>query len=61
MFILRTLMFCDEPFGDKVGSIVGFSFHEGVDDADVPRKLERLCRYINRSAVSKKRFVAYAN
>ena len=61
---------CDEPFDDPVGKVAGFSLpqatlsprpgfhlvHAGVAaKAQERRKLERLCRYISRPAVSEKR------
>lgn len=47
---------CDEPFDDGVGKVAGFSLHAGVAArADERKKLERLCRYITRPAVSVKR------
>jgi hypothetical protein len=47
---------CDEPFDDSVGKVAGFSLHAGVAArADERKKLERLCRYIARPAVSEKR------
>lgn len=58
VFTLQTLPACDpeEPFGDMVGQVVGFSLHAGVAArADERKKLERLCRYISRPAVSEKR------
>ena len=56
VFTLQTLLACDEPFGDGVGKVAGFSLHAGVAArADERRKLERLCRYITRPAVSEKR------
>jgi hypothetical protein len=43
-------------FGDTVGKVAGFSLHAGVAArADERKKLERLCRYISRPAVSEKR------
>ena len=45
-----------EPFDDAVGKVAGFSLHAGVAaKADERKKLERLCRYISRPAVSEKR------
>jgi len=42
---------------DGVGRVAGFSLHAGVAArADEHKKLERLCRYISRPAVSEKRF-----
>jgi hypothetical protein len=56
VFTLQTLPACDEPFDDGVGQVAGFSMHAGVAArADERNKLERLCRYISRSAVSEKR------
>ncbi len=53
VFTLQTLPASDEPFGEQVG---GFSLHAGVAArADERKKLERLCRYISRPAVSEKR------
>jgi hypothetical protein len=44
---------CDEPFDDGVGKVAGFSLHAGVAAwSDEQKKLERLCRYISRPAVS---------
>lgn len=46
----------DDPCGDTVGKVAGFSLHAGVAaKAHQRKKLERLCRYITRSAVSEKR------
>ena len=56
VFTLQTLPACDEPFDDPVGKVAGFSLHAGVAaKADERKKLERLCRYIARPAVSEKR------
>ena len=70
VFTLQTLPACDEPFDDGVGKAAGFSLaqatlsprpgshlvHAGVAaKADERKKLERLCRYISRPAVSEKR------
>ncbi len=58
VFTLQTLPACDakEQFGDTVGKVAGFSLHAGVAArADERKKLERLCRYISRPAVSAKR------
>ncbi len=56
VFRLQTLPACDEPFDDGVGKVAGFSLHAGVAArADERKKLERLCRYISRPAVSEKR------
>jgi len=47
---------CDpDDFDDTAGKIPGFSRHAGVAGrADERKKLERLCRYISRPAVSEK-------
>ncbi len=58
MFTLQTLPDCrpDNPFVDTVGKVAGFSLHAGVATRAHERdKLERLCRYIARPAVSTKR------
>ena len=56
VFTLQTLPASDEPFDDGVGKVAGFSLHAGVAArADERKKLERLCRYISRPAVSEKR------
>jgi len=58
VFTLQTLPACDpeDQFGDTVGKVAGFSLHAGVAArADERKKLERLCRYISRPAVSEKR------
>ncbi len=56
MFTLQTLPACDQPFDDGVGKVAGFSLHAGVAArADQRQKLERLCRYISRPAISEKR------
>jgi hypothetical protein len=56
VFTLQTLPGCDEPFDDGVGKVAGFSLHAGVAArADERLKLERLCRYISRPAISEKR------
>ena len=53
---LQTLPDIDEPFTTRVGSVAGFSPHAGVAARAGERdKLERLCRYITRPAVSEKR------
>lgn len=47
---------------DHVGKVAGFSLHAGVAArADERRKLERLCRYIARPAVSEKRLSLLSN
>jgi hypothetical protein len=56
VFTLQTLPACDEPFDDGVGKVAGFSLHAGVAArADQRQRLERLCRYISRPAISEKR------
>lgn len=56
VFTLQTLPACDQLFDDRVGKVAGFSLHAGVAArADERQKLERLCRYISRPAVSEKR------
>ena len=47
---------CEELFDDGVGKEAGFSLHAGVAArADQRQKLERLCRYISRPAISEER------
>jgi len=58
VFSLQTLPACDleDHFGDAVGKVSGFSLHAGVSArAQERQKIERLCRYISRPAVSEKR------
>jgi hypothetical protein len=58
VFTLQTLPACDreDDFTESVGKVAGFSQHAGVAaKAQERRKLERLCRYISRPAVSEKR------
>jgi len=46
----------DEQFDNTAGNVAGFSLHAGVSTKAHQRmKLERLCRYIARPAVSEKR------
>ena len=53
---LQTLPACEERFDNGVGKVAGFSLHADVAArADERKKLERLCRYISRPAVSEKR------
>ena len=62
VFTLQTLPANDEPFDDGVGKVGGFSLHAGVAArADERKKLERLCRYISRPAVSEKRLSLTVN
>jgi len=57
VFTLQTLPDCeDDQFTPRVGNVAGFSLHAGVATRAHERdKLERLCRYIARPAVSTKR------
>ena len=53
---LQSLPAIDEPFTTRAGNVAGFSLHVGVAAKAHERdKLERLCRYITRPAVSEKR------
>ena len=55
VFTLQTLppVDIDESHSGTVGQVAGFNLHAGVAArADQRRKLERLCRYITRPAVS---------
>ena len=55
VFTLQTLPACDadDALADTVGKTAGFSLHAGVATKARERdKLERLCRYITRPAVS---------
>jgi hypothetical protein len=64
VFTLQTLPACDpeDQVGDTVGKVAGFSLHAGVAArADERQKLERLCRYIARPAVSEKRLSLTSN
>jgi len=54
VFTLQTLPGIEEPFSG--GQAAGFSLHAGVaTKANQRDKLERLCRYITRPAISEKR------
>ena len=58
VFTLQTLpdLETDSPFSSSAGEVAGFSLHAGVVTKTNERaKLERLCRYITRPAVSTKR------
>jgi len=58
VFTLQTLPDCEaeNPFASTVGKVAGFSLHAGdAARADERDKLERLCRYITRPAISMKR------
>jgi hypothetical protein len=64
VFTLQTLPAGEaaDPFGDTVGKVAGFSLHAGVAaKADERKKLERLCRYISRPAVSEQRLTLTPN
>jgi len=54
---LRTLPDCgDDQFTTRVADVAGFSLHAGIATKANDRvKLERLCRYITRPAISTKR------
>jgi len=53
VFTLQTLPGVEEPFSGSAGQAAGFSLHAGVAArANQRDKLERLCRYITRPAVS---------
>jgi len=56
VFTLQTLPASGELFDDGAGKVAGFSLHAGVAArADERKKLERLCRYISRPAISEQR------
>jgi len=58
VFTLKTLPDCesDAPIVSALGEVAGFSLHAGVaTNANERTKLERLCRYITRPAVSTRR------
>ena len=58
VFTLQTLpnLEPDNPFSGSVGEAAGFSLHAGIaTKANERSKLERLCRYITRPAISTKR------
>jgi hypothetical protein len=56
VFTLQTLPGSSESFNDGVGKVAEFSLHAGVDArADERQKLERLCRYISRPAITEQR------
>jgi hypothetical protein len=61
---LQTLPDCEaeNPLAGTVGTVAGFSLHAGVAArANERDKLERLCRYIARPAVSTKRLSLTCN
>jgi len=52
----------ESPLSTRVANIAGFSLHAGVATEAYQRdKLERLCRYISRPAVSENRLAALSN
>lgn len=56
IFTLQTLSGTEEPFVDTADGVVGFSLHASVAvKVSEDEKLERICRYISRPAVSEKR------
>jgi hypothetical protein len=56
VFTLQTLPAGDDPCSAVAGQAAGFSLHASVAArADERKKLERLCRYISRPAVSEAR------
>jgi hypothetical protein len=64
VFTLQTLPAGDQQdqLGDAVGKVAGFSLHAGVaTKAHERTKLERLCRYISRPALSEKRLSLTSN
>jgi len=63
VFTLQTLPPSElDDYVDTAGKISGFSLHAGVAvRSDERKKLERLCRYISRPAVSEKRLSLTSN
>ncbi len=62
VFTVQTLPGSAKPEDDRVGKMAGFSLHAGVAaGADERDKLERLCHYISRPAVSEKRLSLTSN
>ncbi|WP_435787369.1 transposase [Alteromonas sp.] len=56
VFTLQTLPASTEGEYGQLANTSGFSLHAGVfANADEPEKLERLCRYISRPAISEQR------
>lgn len=56
VFTLQTLPGTEEPFIDAAEGVAGFSLHASVAvKVNERKKLERICRYISRPAVSEKR------
>jgi hypothetical protein len=63
VFKLQTIPAWEDDFSNnQVGNIAGFSLHAGIaTEARRRKKLERLCRYISRPAVSEKRLALTSN
>jgi hypothetical protein len=62
VFTLQTLPGCEAPFEGGAGKVAGFSLHAGVAArADQRQQLERLCRYISRTAISERLLSLAAN
>jgi hypothetical protein len=63
VFTLQTIPAWEDDFSNShVGRVTGFSLHAGVaTEARQRKKLERLCRYISRPAVSEKRLTLTSN
>lgn len=63
VFTLQTIPAWEDDFSNsQVGKVAGFSLHAGVaTEAQQRKKLERLCRYISRPAVSEKRLALTSN
>ena len=63
VFTLRTLSACEpDDYADTAGKVSGFFLHAGVAArSDECKKLERLCRYVVRPAVSVKRLSLTSN
>ena len=63
VFTLQTLPACEpDEYTDSAGKVFGFSLHAGVAArSDERKKLERLCRYISRPAVSERRLSLTSN
>jgi hypothetical protein len=63
VFTLQTIPAWEDDYSNgQVGKVAGFSLHAGVaTEAQQRKKLERLCRYISRPAVSEKRLALTSN
>ena len=63
VFTLQTLPACEpDDYADTAGKVSGFSLHADVAArSDERKKLERLCRYVSRPAVSEKRLSLTSN